>query len=532
MRRCLFLLLLNVVVGFDESGFLHWFTSELREVCDAPLQFAGTVPTYLENATFVQTGPGRFSFGDTRFTHVMDGYSKINTVAFGRGAARYTSQFLRSKFLNESMAKGRIAPSMFVGSVVPPQHWGPAQALGPNDNNYIKMRQIGVQKLLLADTMISTAVEDNFVTFEHDIRSRLLSLSVPGVPWKDDLEPKADMCMLGTMAHGHEDPDTGIFTGAMGCFGMAGSYHVVFTIRPEAPTMRHPLAKISLPKGRSASYMHDFAATPRYIVLIAEPLFMDLPKVLEGAPLGRGGLRTTGDETLFQIVNREDGSVRTLSAPGFIFGHVVNAWEENASGDILIDLTWYAANNATTLGWFNRWQLEYLQEPGVRESWPRSKVMRYRLPANGSVTWELLFPEEKGRNDFETPKINEQYTGLKYCVSYFMQFHSDEYRDGGRNSTIISSSPMGAVGIAKRNLCTGEVMGWYQANEYPSEIQFVPDPSGTAEDDGVLLGIVFNAKANSSYFHILDARTMRMIAKADLPIKVPFLIHSSFFPAR
>merc|ERR1712113_56781 len=135
--------------------------------------------------------------------------------------------------------------------------------------------------------------------------------------------------------------------------------------------------------------------------------------------------------------------------------------------------------------------------------------------------------EENGKNDFEVPKINEKLRGEKYCISYFMQFHSYEY-DTAPAST--ESGPFGAVGLAKRNACTGERMGWYEPNQYPSEVEFVPNPSGSDEDDGVLLGIVFDGNTKLSYFHVLDAKTMTQVAKADLPIRTPFLVHSSFFP--
>jgi len=363
------------------------------------------------------------------------------------------------------------------------------------------------------------------VSFDQNIRSKMLALMAPGVSWKDNLEPLGDMCMLGTMAHAYEDLSTGVFTGAMGCFGVQGSYHMVFELEPGAPTVRKLLAKIALPFGRGASYMHSLGATPNYIVLIAEPLYMDLPMVMLGKPLGEGGLSTNSkDATIFQVVNRKTGAVRTLEAPGFIFGHVLNSWEEG--GDILIDLTWYEAGNATTLGWMNRWLLKYMKDKTTREAWPRSQVVRYRLKADGTVEKTVLFQEEKGENDFETPKINEKLMGHPYCITYMMQFHSYEY-DVDANST--TGGPMGAVGLAKRNLCTGERSGLYEANTYPSEVQFVANPSGSAEDDGILLGVVFDGRTKSSFFQILDARTMKRIAKAPLPIKSPFLIHSSHF---
>jgi len=311
----------------------------------------------------------------------------------------------------------------------------------------------------------------------------------------------------------------------MGCFGFQGSYHIVFNIEPSAPTVRKLLSKIKLPKGRHPSYMHAFGATPNYIVLIAEPLYMNLPKVLEGVALGEGALHTLEDPTLFQVVNRKTGAVRVLEAPGFIFGHVLNSWEEGE--DILIDLTWYAAGNATTLGWMNRWFTKYNTNVPIRNAWPRAQVVRYRLKADGKVEKTQMMAEEKGENDFETPKINEKLMGHPYCITYMIQFHSYEY-DVDQNA--MKGGPMGAVGLAKRNICTGERMGWYEPNSYPSEVEFIANPAGTAEDDGVLLGIVFDGSTNSSYFQIMDARTMKRIAKAPLPVKSPFLIHASYFP--
>jgi len=254
-------------------------------------------------------------------------------------------------------------------------------------------------------------------------------------------------------------------------------------------------------------------------------LYMSLAHIMTGYSLGDGGLFTnTGDATLFQVVNRKTGAVRTLEAPGFIYGHVLNSWEEGE--DIVIDLTWYAAGNATTLGWMNRWFLKYMKDTATREAWPRGQVVRYRLKADGQVEKTVLFQEEKGENDFETPKINEKLMGHPYCITYMMQFHSYRY-DLDQNST--ESGPMGAVGIAKRNLCTGEHTGWYEPNTYPSEVQFIADPAGSAEDDGILMSMVFDGNTNSSYLQILDAKTMKRKAKTPLPIKTPFLIHASHF---
>ena len=268
---------------------------------DAPLEFVGRVPSYV-SGTFVQTGPARFSFGATHFTHMLDGYAKTNTIQFSGGQAQYTTQFLASGFLNESIKSGHIARGMFVGRVEPDPHWGPSAIMGANDNNYIKMRSVGnTTRMLLADTMIATSVQEDFVSFDRNVLPAMMRMMVKGELWHDHLNPVGDICMLGTMAHAAEDPKSGGLIGSMGCTGLSGSYHVVFTMAPDAPATRRLVAKVPLPHGRGPSYMHTLASTERFIVLIAEPLFMSMEKVVLGTPLGLGGVYTTHDTTLFQV---------------------------------------------------------------------------------------------------------------------------------------------------------------------------------------------------------------------------------------
>merc|ERR1712151_142448 len=113
------------------------------------------------------------------------------------------------------------------------------------------------------------------------------------------------------------------------------------------------------------------------------------------------------------------------------------------------------------------------------------------------------------------------------CVTWFIQGASNAYDEDPMSTKV---GPNGAYGLAKRNLCTGERRGWYSPNEYPSELVFIPNPMSTEEDVGALVGIVFDANTNSSYVHIMDARTLDIIARANLPIRTPFLVHATWFP--
>lgn len=157
----------------------------------------------------------------------------------------------------------------------------------------------------------------------------------------------------------------------MGCFGLRGGYsmlhnnasgpisgpeqllrntgyHLVFSVSPWDFETRKLIAKIEFPKGRRASYMHSLAATPNFIVLAADPLYLNISALMRGTPLGRGGLETNGDPTIFQIIDRRTGQVRTHEAAGFIYGHMINSWEEG--DEILIDFMWYEGEQCDDAG--------------------------------------------------------------------------------------------------------------------------------------------------------------------------------------
>jgi carotenoid cleavage dioxygenase-like enzyme len=298
-------------------------------------------------------------------------------------------------------------------------------------------------------------------------------------------------------------------------------YHIVFEIDPVAPDTRKVIKTIKLDPGRKASYTHSFAQTANHTVLIAQPLHLSLEGVLEGKGLADGTIML-GNGTIFQAVNLVDGSVREWHHPSFLFSHIRNSWEEG--DDIVIDLVWYKADSH--MMYFGMFKFENLQKE-KRDAWPVNKLMRYRLKRDGTIEETNLLPNEP-KSLWELPIVDPRLHGKqKACVTWFIQGACNAY-DEDSNSTKVG--PSGAYGLAKRNLCTGERLGWYAPNEYPSEVTFVPNPQSTEEDNGALIGIVFDANKNSSYVHIRDAKSLKMIARADLPIRSSFLVHATWFP--
>ena len=53
-------------------------------------------------------------------------------------------------------------------------------------------------------------------------------------------------------------------------------------------------------------------------------------------------------------------------------------------------------------------------------------------------------------------------------------------------------------------------------------------PAARAEDDGVLLSVVLDASARTSYLLVLDARDLSEIARARVPHHIPFGFHGLY----
>ena len=85
--------------------------------------------------------------------------------------------------------------------------------------------------------------------------------------------------------------------------------------------------------------------------------------------------------------------------------------------------------------------------------------------------------------------------------------------------------------IVKIDTETGTVATWHAAGLYPGEPVFVPSPSATAEDDGVLLSVVLDIEKELSFLLVLDAASLAEVARATAPHAIPFHFHGNFFPS-
>ena len=84
--------------------------------------------------------------------------------------------------------------------------------------------------------------------------------------------------------------------------------------------------------------------------------------------------------------------------------------------------------------------------------------------------------------------------------------------------------------IAKTDWKTGKFITWQPDNgeSCPCEPVFIEAPNAETEDDGVVLTIVVDKKGSHSILIALDGRTLREVARADMPQVYGMGPHGSF----
>jgi carotenoid cleavage dioxygenase-like enzyme len=182
--------------------------------------------------------------------------------------------------------------------------------------------------------------------------------------------------------------------------------------------------------------------------------------------------------------------------------HTVNAFERD--GDIVLDLLAYP--NASIMAEL-RVDRMLEQLPDLRPSL-RRLVMR---PGRARAELETL--SDVG---FEFPSTNyDRVSGRDYRFAWGAA-------DGPEEAGSYRSS------IVKVDVRTGTSSVFSDGDQVYGEPVFVARPGGSEEDDGVLLSVGTSQRAEGSALAIIDARTMALVAKAEVPSTIPLGFHGSF----
>ncbi|MBO0732625.1 MAG: carotenoid oxygenase family protein, partial [Acidimicrobiaceae bacterium] len=128
--------------------------------------------------------------------------------------------------------------------------------------------------------------------------------------------------------------------------------------------------------------------------------------------------------------------------------------------------------------------------------------------ASGKVLQEQLDDRTQ-----EFPRVDERLAGRRHRYGY-----APGFMDGPSE-------------LLKHDLDRGttQTVSFGPGRE-PGEFVFVPRGEDAAEDDGVLMGFVYDASAGRSDLVLLDAATLENVASIHLPARVPNGFHGNWVP--
>ncbi len=253
---------------------------------------------------------------------------------------------------------------------------------------------------------------------------------------------------------------------------------------------------------KGATMIHDFALTERHAIFMDLPVIFDLPGAMGGRSMPFCWSENYGAR--LGILPRGAGveSLRWVEVDPCYVYHVANAFERE-DGAIVLDVARYDEH----------WRGG---PPSHSYSFDTASLTRWTIAPGASKAREERIDERT----VEFPRINDALTSRPHTKVYALA------TEGTLASGVFTA-------LVKYDVNSGRS----EENDFggvgiPSEFAMVPAGPDAGEDEGWLLGFVYDRARNASDLVILDAQRVSEapVAKISLPRRVPQGFHGSWIP--
>jgi carotenoid cleavage dioxygenase-like enzyme len=297
------------------------------------------------------------------------------------------------------------------------------------------------------------------------------------------------------------------------------------------------------------SYNHSFGLTPNYLILIEQPLFISVSKVLGSKMASKEWLQWRPEaRNHFHIIEKRSGRVlfkglHLVSSAPFFFLHIINCFESPDEGTLTIDL-----NIFDTPEVMDAQLLSVMRGSGVGgcgcelpdDPQNQASSVRFILPLSLTLdcaedtnllkggpgasairhgkTLTLSPQPILGTKGLEFPTINHAFQGLKYEY-YFASGLTT--RGHFRNA------------VAKVDVGSGEAVSSWRMSEHGilGEPVFAGGGGAKDEDEGILLVPMTDARAGEpDMLFFVGAKDMKEVGRAVFQNRVPPAQHGLYVP--
>jgi carotenoid cleavage dioxygenase-like enzyme len=454
------------------------FTSQDEETAVERLPVRGELPAWLEGS-LVRVTPALLEVGGRRLDHWFDGVAMLNRFGFAGGEVSYASRFLESRAYRDAK-EGEWRHGGFATDPCRSIFKRVQQIFSPDitDNPNVNLARIGERYIAMTETPLP-------VEFDHD------TLDTIG-----HLEHADGLKAHVTTAHPHHDRERNELVNYVARFSRVSEY-VLYGL-PAEGDRRRVIARLPV---KEPAYMHAFGMSERYLILAEYPLRVNpLKLAFSGKPFIENYTWRPEEPTRFQVLDRATGELRgSYETEAFFCFHHVNAFERG--GELVVDLCAY--DDPTVIDSL------YLDERGPKGALPPVQLRRYRIDLEGgSVAWEPL-----AEGNVELPRIDYGRRNTRDYSYVYATGHDQGWIDR----------------LVKIDVRDGARSEWREDDCYPGEPVFVREPGTEAEDAGVVLSVVLDARAGRSFMLVLDAGSFEELARAEAPHHIPFGFHGQFF---
>jgi all-trans-8'-apo-beta-carotenal 15,15'-oxygenase len=448
----------------------------------------GEIPPDLQGTLF-RNGPGLLDVNGQSIHHPFDGDGMISRITFTNGRAHFRNRFIRTDGYLAEQKAGKILYRGVFGT----------QRQGGWFANWLdfKLKNIANTNVIYWGGKLLALWEG---AEPHRLEPK--TLETLGKEYLDGVLSEGE----AFSAHPRFDPSSR-FDGGNPCLvnfsikpGLSTTI-TIFELNQEGKVIHQHTHNVP-----GFAFIHDFAITPNYCILFQNPVtFNPIPFAL--------GMRGAGECIKFNpkqptrviVIPRDKSRNMEIleTDAGFVFHHA-NAFE--VGEEICIDSICYESlPEVEPESDFRQVNFEALS-PG--------KLWRFHLNLKDKTVQQKLIVSRC----CEFPDLHPQNVGRHYRYLYMAAAHAET-----------GNAPLQAY--LKVDLETGEQQFWSAAPRgFTSEPIFVPRSGSAREDDGWVLGVVYDSEYHRSDVVILDAADVcnGPIARLHLKHHIPYGLHGNF----